>query len=76
MIEQAVDGNNAIRGLAIESHINGGSQQFHADRSLMKYAVSLTDPCLDWTTTEQLILWGAARLLKNSKTHISDFCAK
>ena len=76
VIEQAVDGNNAIRGLAIESHINGGSQQFHADRSLMKYAVSLTDPCLDWTTTEQLILWGAARLLKNSKTHISDFCAK
>ena len=59
VIRQYVNGTKAIRGLAIESHIFGGNQQLNADKSCLQYAVSLTDPCLDWDNTERLIRWGA-----------------
>lgn len=62
VIEQYVEGNKAIRGLALESHLFAGSQPIPADKSLMQYAVSLTDPCLDWTNTEMLVRKHAAYL--------------
>ena len=43
--QQIAEGNQDIMGLLLESHLEGGNAQ------------SLTDPCLDWKTTEALILW-------------------
>jgi len=59
VLKQFIDGNHAIRGLSVESHLFGGSQQISADTSALQYAVSLTDPCLDWDNTERLIRRGA-----------------
>lgn len=60
VIRQYLDGNTAIRGLALESNLFAGSQQMPLDLSRLQYAVSITDPCLDWKQTEALILRNAA----------------
>ena len=41
-----------VKGLMIESYIEDGAQK--ADEGI--YGKSITDPCLGWTKTEQLIL--------------------
>ena len=48
----AIDG---IVGLMLESHLNAGNQSLNGDRSTLKYGVSITDPCVDWSTTEELL---------------------
>jgi 3-deoxy-7-phosphoheptulonate synthase len=45
--------NDAIIGMMVESHLHEGSQPITPD---LKYGVSITDPCINWETTEQLIL--------------------
>lgn len=55
VIQQYLAGNKAIRGLVLESNLFAGNQHLHPDRSSLKYAVSLTDACLDWPTTATLI---------------------
>lgn len=64
VIQQHIQGNSAIKGVALESHLFAGNQAFLLDNSRLQYAVSVTDPCMDWTTTEELILWGKAILEK------------
>lgn len=54
VLEQIERGNDKILGLMLESHIESGSQRLE-DPSLLKYAVSITDPCLDWKATEDLV---------------------
>jgi 3-deoxy-7-phosphoheptulonate synthase len=54
-LEQIEKGNDGIFGMMLESHLESGSQPLTEDVSLLKYAVSITDPCLDWKTTEDLI---------------------
>jgi 3-deoxy-7-phosphoheptulonate synthase len=58
VIHQIVEGNRNIRGFLLESNIFEGKQFLGNDPSVLKYAVSLTDPCLGWTSTERLIRWG------------------
>ena len=55
VIGQRADGNRGIVGLMLESHLNAGNQSLNGDRSTLKYGVSITDPCVDWATTEQLL---------------------
>lgn len=55
VLEQIEKGNDRIFGLMLESHLESGNQPLTEDLSLLKYAVSITDPCLDWKTTERLI---------------------
>ena len=54
-MKQRADGNRGIVGLMLESHLNAGSQSLNGDRSTLKYGVSITDPCVDWATTEELL---------------------
>ncbi|OOF68228.1 3-deoxy-7-phosphoheptulonate synthase [Rodentibacter caecimuris] len=54
-IQQVVAGNQSIIGLMLESHINAGNQAADLPPSEMKYGVSITDACIDWETTEQLL---------------------
>jgi 3-deoxy-7-phosphoheptulonate synthase len=56
LIQQKGEGNQAIRGLMLESHIHEGSQPIPENLSQLKYGVSITDACIDWQTTEELIL--------------------
>ena len=53
---QIVDGNQSIVGLMLESHLEAGNQTIPADLSALRYGVSVTDGCIDWATTESLIL--------------------
>jgi 3-deoxy-7-phosphoheptulonate synthase len=53
---QIIDGNNSITGLMIESNIGAGNQKINEDRSKMEYGVSITDKCIDWETTERILL--------------------
>jgi 3-deoxy-7-phosphoheptulonate synthase len=42
-------------GLMIESNINAGNQRLTGDPSKLAYGVSVTDPCIDWQTTADLL---------------------
>lgn len=55
VIHQIRQGNTSIIGLMIESHLNEGSQSADLPLSEMKYGVSITDACIDWDTTENLL---------------------
>jgi 3-deoxy-7-phosphoheptulonate synthase len=55
-IAQIADGNRSIVGLMLESHLKAGNQPIPKDLSQLEYGVSITDPCIDWATTESLLL--------------------
>ena len=52
---QIAAGNRSIIGLMIESNIAAGNQSLQPERSKLQYGVSVTDACIDWDTTEQLL---------------------
>jgi 3-deoxy-7-phosphoheptulonate synthase len=54
-VHQIREGNQSIVGLMIESNIEGGNQPIPDDLSKLKYGCSVTDPCIDWSTTETMI---------------------
>ena len=54
--EQIIDGNQSIIGLMLESHLEARNQVIPDDLSALRYGVSVTDACIDWATTESLIL--------------------
>ncbi|HXJ37141.1 MAG TPA: 3-deoxy-7-phosphoheptulonate synthase [Candidatus Eisenbacteria bacterium] len=54
-VHQIRDGNRSIVGLMIESNIEAGNQPIPADLSKLRYGCSVTDPCVDWATTETML---------------------
>jgi len=62
LVEQICGGSRAIMGAMIESNINAGNQPLSRDRSKLKYGVSITDPCIDWSTTERCLTEAAHAL--------------
>jgi len=75
-IHQILEGNQSIVGLMLESHLNAGNQSIPKDLTKLEYGVSVTDPCMDWPTTERLVcqmhdlLRGCARLRQPSSRAI------
>jgi len=53
---QILEGNQSIVSLMIESNLEYGNQSISSNLDDMKYGVSITDACIDWDTTEKLIL--------------------
>jgi 3-deoxy-7-phosphoheptulonate synthase len=62
VIQQIIDGNRSIIGLMLESNLEAGNQKIPADLSELRYGVSVTDGCIDWETTESLLLDIASRV--------------
>ncbi len=58
VIEQVCEGAEWIGGIMLESFLHFGQQTMQEQR----YGVSVTDGCLGWEATEQLILSAHARL--------------
>ena len=58
--EQIVAGNRSIIGLMVESNIAAGNQSATVDE--LAYGVSITDACIGWEDTEELLLSLAERL--------------
>lgn len=58
-MKQVKEGNSSIIGMMLESNLFEGNQSIPPDLKeigQLKYGVSVTDKCIDWKTTEQLIL--------------------
>ncbi len=55
IVEQIRSGSRAIMGVMLESNLEAGNQPVSSDRSKLKYGVSVTDPCIDWATTESCL---------------------
>lgn len=53
--EQLASGNESIIGIMLESHINAGNQSLKDPKDLA-YGISITDACIDWATTEKLMM--------------------
>ncbi len=61
-VNQILEGNRSIVAMMLESNLHAGSQSIPADLSKLKYGVSVTDPCIDWATTEKLLRSACAKL--------------
>jgi 3-deoxy-7-phosphoheptulonate synthase len=64
VIEQRRAGNRALIGLMVESFLEEGNQPFPAPRASLRRGVSITDACVNWTTTERMLRHGAERIQK------------
>ena len=61
-LDQRLDGNSGIVGLMLESNLFEGSQKCPGDGCALKYGVSITDECISWDTTVELIRCAGNRL--------------
>ena len=62
VLAQRAAGDRSIVGMMLESNIHAGNQAVQADRSKLAYGVSVTDACIGWEETEELLLEAHARL--------------
>ena len=62
LVSQRAAGTDAISGVMIESNLFDGKQSIPDDKSQLKYGVSVTDECIGWDTTEQILIEGHAKL--------------
>lgn len=66
IIGQYISGNESLIGLMLESNLHEGNQKVSNDVSFLKYGVSITDECISWEATEQLMLWANEQLLQTA----------
>ncbi len=66
LVDQILNGSGAIMGAMLESNIEAGNQPLADDLKKLRYGVSITDPCIDWATTERC-LDEAARALASRR---------
>ncbi|SDS88126.1 3-deoxy-D-arabinoheptulosonate-7-phosphate synthase [Halopseudomonas litoralis] len=59
VIDQRLAGDSNLRAVMLESHLFDGSQPLSGE---LQYGVSITDGCLGWAGTEQLLRDAAERL--------------
>jgi 3-deoxy-7-phosphoheptulonate synthase len=56
VINQIVDGNQSIIGIMLESHLNAGNQKSDGKTMAeLDYGVSITDGCISWPQTVDLL---------------------
>ncbi len=56
MTDQIAHGNRSISGFMLESNLFPGNQKITDDPSKLKYGVSITDACIGWEETEEIIM--------------------
>jgi 3-deoxy-7-phosphoheptulonate synthase len=64
VLEQRLQGDRALIGMMIESHLFEGCQPLSES---LRYGVSITDGCLGFSATEHLLLNAAQRLAAHAK---------
>ncbi|GAD80741.1 3-deoxy-7-phosphoheptulonate synthase [Vibrio ezurae] len=62
-IQQIREGNKSIIGLMIESNIHEGNQGTDIPLDQLQYGVSITDACINWDSTEALLLKAREELI-------------
>jgi len=63
VVHQIREGNRSVVGLMVESFIEAGNQPIPADLSKLRYGCSVTDACVSWETTVEM-LRGARAVLR------------
>ena len=57
VVEQRLAGNTDIIGCMVESNLEAGKQDLCEDPSQLKHGVSITDACIGWEETQELLTW-------------------
>lgn len=72
VLVQSLEGNKNILGMILESYFFRGNQKltFGEEKKLIP-GVSVTDACLDWETTEKLVLWAKEKINRNKSSNLS-----
>ena len=55
VVHQIREGNRSVVGLMIESFIEAGNQPIPEDLSKLRYGCSVTDACVGWDTTVEML---------------------
>jgi 3-deoxy-7-phosphoheptulonate synthase len=55
VIHQIREGNRSLVGLMVESFLEPGNQPIPADLSKLRYGCSVTDACVGWDTTVEML---------------------
>lgn len=56
VVAQVMEGSRSIRGFMLESNLVEGNQKLTDETVSLNKGQSITDKCIDWETTEELIL--------------------
>ncbi len=62
IVRQRAAGDTSIIGAMLESNLVAGAQKFPQPLDQLVYGQSITDACIDWDTTERLILEAREKL--------------
>ncbi len=65
VLEQRLAGNKSIIGLMLESYLREGKQKIPTHHKDLQYGLSITDGCIGWEQTEQLLTQSCAALRQN-----------
>jgi 3-deoxy-7-phosphoheptulonate synthase len=57
VVNQRAEGRREIMGIMLESNLVEGRQPIPEDPGDLVYGCSITDPCLGWEATEEILLW-------------------
>lgn len=71
VIHQIQTGNRSLVGVMLESNLLADKQEIPANRKQLTYGCSITDPCMDWKTTEDVIRKAAQSLRTVLKSRVS-----
>jgi 3-deoxy-7-phosphoheptulonate synthase len=55
VVHQIREGNRSVVGFMVESFLEGGNQPIPDDLSKLKYGCSVTDACVGWDTTVEML---------------------
>jgi len=62
VIKQTLESEAPIYGLMLESYLYGGNQPLKGPLETLQFGISVTDPCLSFEETEDLLRWGHAEI--------------
>lgn len=62
IVRQRAAGDTSVIGAMLESHLHSGNQKFPQPLDQLAYGQSITDQCIDWETTERLVIEAASKL--------------
>lgn len=68
---QIASGDTSIRAVMIESHLHEGAQKLNSDLSKLEYGVSVTDSCVGWDTTVEMVEQLATDVRKRRATFLA-----
>jgi len=68
---QIASGDDSIRAAMIESHLKEGAQSIQPESGRLEYGVSVTDACVGWDTTVEMIDQLATDVRRRRATYLA-----